>query len=65
MVGENKHFGKLIIMDDVSGLEDKSNDFAKFLTVSQKFGCICLHIFHIIYPTKIHMADDFIPDKHF
>ena len=39
-------------MDDVSGLADKSNDFANFLTVTQKFGYICLHIFHIIYVTK-------------
>ena len=50
--GENKKFDKLIVMDDVSGLADKSNDFANFLTVSRKFGYICLHIFHIIYPTK-------------
>ena len=39
-------------MDDVSGLADKSNDFANFLTVNRKFGYICLYIFHIIYPTK-------------
>ena len=39
-------------MDDVSGLADKSNDFANFLTVSQTFGYICLYIFHIIYTTK-------------
>ena len=39
-------------MDDVSGLAGKSNDFSNFLTVSRKFGCICLYIFHIIYPTK-------------
>ena len=50
--GENKKFDKLIVMDDVSGLADKSNDFANFLTVSRKFGYICLYIFHIIYPTK-------------
>ena len=51
--GENKKFDKLIVMDDVSGLADKSNYFANFLTVSRKFGYICLHIFHIIYPTKL------------
>ena len=50
--GENKTFDKLIVMDDVSGLADKSNDFSNFLTVSRKFGDICLYIFHIIYPTK-------------
>ena len=50
--GENKKFDKLIVLDDVSGLADKSNDFANFLTVSQKFGYICLYIFHINYRTK-------------
>ena len=40
------------LMDDVSGLADKSNGFTNFLTVSRKFGYICLHIFHIIYLTK-------------
>ena len=39
-------------MDVVSGLADKSNDFAIFLTVTRKFGYICLYIFHIIYPTE-------------
>ena len=50
--GENKTFDRLIVMDNVSGLADKSNDFSNFLTVSRKFGYICLYIFHIIYPTK-------------
>ena len=50
--GENKKFDKLIVMDNVSGLAGKSNDFANLLTVSRKFGYICLYIFHIIYPTK-------------
>ena len=50
--GENKNFDKLIVMDDVSGLADKSNNFANFLTVSRKCGYICLYTFHIIYPTK-------------
>ena len=50
--GENKKFDRLIVMDDVSGLADKSKNFVNFLTVSRKFGYICLYIFHIIYPTK-------------
>ena len=50
--GENKKFDKLIVRDDVSGLADKSNNFANFLTISRKFGYICLYIFHIIYLTK-------------
>ena len=32
--GENKKFDKLVVMDDISGLADKSNNFANFLTVS-------------------------------
>ena len=39
-------------MDNVSNLADKSNHFSNFLTVSRKFGYICLYIFHVIYPTK-------------
>ena len=47
-----KKIDKLIVMDNVSGLTDKSNDFNNFLTVSQKLGYICMYIFHIIYPIK-------------
>ena len=36
-------------MDDVSGLADKSDEFANFLTVSRKFGLTCTYIFHTIY----------------
>ena len=49
--GEKK-IDKLILMNDVSGLADKSNDFSNFLTVNQKSGYICLYIFHIIYLSK-------------
>ena len=34
VMGEDNIFNELIIMDNVSGLADKSNDFANFLTVS-------------------------------
>ena len=47
-----KKIDKLIVMDNVSVLADKSNDFSNFLTPSRKFGYICLYIFHIIYTTK-------------
>ena len=40
---------KLIVMDDVSGLADKSDEFANFLTASIKYGITCIYIFHIIY----------------
>ena len=43
---------KLIVMNDTSGLGDKSDEFANFLTVSRKYGLSCVCIFYIIYPTK-------------
>ena len=33
---------KLIAMDGVSGLADKSDEFANFLTVSRKYGLTCV-----------------------
>ena len=47
-----KKIDRLIFMDYVSGLADKSNEFCNLLKVSQKFGYIYLYIFHIIYLTK-------------
>ena len=52
-LGENMVFDKLIVMDDVSGLAGKSDEFANFLTVSKKYDLTCVYIFHTIYPTKI------------
>ena len=51
-LGANTDLDKIIVMDDVSGLADKSNDFANFLTVSRKCGLTCVYIFHTIYPTR-------------
>ena len=39
-------------MDDVSGLADRSEQFANFLTVSRKYGLTCVYIFYIICPTR-------------
>ena len=39
-------------MDDVLGLANKSNDFANFLTVSQKFDFTCVYVFHTMYPAR-------------
>ena len=50
--GKNTKFDKLFVMDNVSVLADKLNDFSNFLTFSQQFGYICLYIFNIIYLTK-------------
>ena len=41
-------------MDDFSGLTDRSEEFANFLSVSQKYGLTCVYIFHTIYPTRQH-----------
>ena len=51
-LGENMKVNKLIVMDDVSGLADKSNKFSNFLTVSRKYGFSCLYVFHTIYPGR-------------
>ena len=49
-LGENDVFGRLIVMDDVSGLADKSNNFCSFLTVSRKYRYSCIYIFHLVFP---------------
>ena len=51
-MGENTVLNKFIVMDDVSGLADKSDSFANFLTVSRKFSFTCVYVFHTIYPTR-------------
>ena len=49
-IGEKDIFDRLIVMDDVSGLADKSNEFCIFLTVSPKYRYSCIYIFHIVFP---------------
>ena len=51
-MGENLTKDKLIVMDNVSGLADKSTDFSNFLTVSRKYGFSCVYVFHTIYPYR-------------
>ena len=51
-LGERKVMDKLIVIDDVSGLADKSDEFADFLAVSRKYGITCVYIFHTIYPSR-------------
>ena len=48
--GEKINRDRLIVFDDVSGLADKSNKFASFLTVARKYRYSCVYIFHTIYP---------------
>ena len=50
--GENRKLGRLIIMDDVSGVADVSKKFANFLTISRKFGYNCVYVFHVIVPAS-------------
>ena len=47
--GENLIVNRLILMEDVSGLADKSEDFSNFLTVSRKYGFSCIYVFRTIY----------------
>ena len=49
-IGEKDVFDRLIVMDDVSGLADKSNEFCSFLTVSRKYRYNCIYVFHIVFP---------------
>ena len=51
-LGENLKIKKLIVMDNVSVLADRSNNFSDFLTVSRKYGFSCLYVFHTIYPGR-------------
>ena len=41
VMSEKNIFNKLIVMDDVSGLADRSNESGNFLTVAQKFNFTC------------------------
>ena len=50
--GEKREFDRLIVMEDVSGLANVSNEFGNFLTVSRKFGYIFVYFFHILFPSK-------------
>ena len=51
-LGENIKLDRLIVMDDVLSLADRSETFANFLTVSRKFGLTYVYIFHAVYPTR-------------
>ena len=51
-IGEEMTIEKLIVMDDVSGLADKSDIFSNFLTVSRKYGFSYIYIFYTIYPNR-------------
>ena len=52
VMGENNIYNMLIVMEDVSGLADKSNNFTNFLTVSRNFNFTCAYVFHRIYQKR-------------
>ena len=45
-MGEHVERDSLIVLDDVSGLADKSPSFVTFMTVCRKFGYSLLYVFH-------------------
>ena len=49
-IGEKDVSDRLIVIDDVSGLDDKSKEFCSFLTVSREYRYSCICIFHIVFP---------------
>ena len=51
-LGENMFLNMFAVMDNVSGLSQKPEEFVNFLTVSQKHRPTCAYIFHTIYPTR-------------
>ena len=51
-MGQDMVIDQLIGMDDVSGLADKSDKFANFLTLSRKYGFLSLYVFRTIYPNR-------------
>ena len=51
-LGENLKVNKSIVMNNVSGLADKSEDFSNDLTVSRKYGFSCVYVFHTTYPGR-------------
>ena len=54
---------RLIVMDGVSGLADRSEDFASFLTVSKKmWSDVCLRYLYDL-PYKTTLTDDTCADR--
>ena len=49
---EKNIINKLIVMDNVSGLADRSSNFENFLTEARKFNFTCVYVFYTIYPSR-------------
>ena len=52
LMAENYIFNRLIVMDNVLGLADKSDNLANFFTVSRKVNFTCVYVFYTNYPTR-------------
>ena len=52
MMRKNLAITCLIVMDDVSGLANKSEQLSNFLTVSRKYDVTCLYEFQTTYPGR-------------
>ena len=51
-------------MDDVSGVADVSRKFANILTVSRKFDCNCVYVFHVIVPASQIWQKNYFSSEH-
>lgn len=52
VIGESNIFDNLIVMGDVSGLAEKSDNFANFFNWDKKLNCTCVYVFHTMHPTR-------------
>ena len=61
---EKKIFDRLIVIDNVLGLTDKSNDFSIFwLFFKSLAASLCIYLYYL--PEKIYLADDSVADRDF
>ena len=52
-IGEDNVCNKLIVMDKVTDLADKLDNFRNFLTVSRKVNLTCVYIFHKLTQSEV------------
>ena len=52
--GENNRSDRVIVMDDVSGLASRSNEFDGFWSVAKKINFTCVYFFHVMCPSKLN-----------
>ena len=54
ILGENNVFDRLIVLDVVSGLAYRSNNFGSILTIARKINFTFVYVFHIMYSSKLN-----------